>query len=460
MFQGAVSVKKTLDPRKPTSKTPGRLVSIAEILRLVLKAGVSNIGAKTLTAIVDHITQILPTNDGEFCGPLLHHYLKALMIVFDHQANAERLTEDVWGDIVDFCSRGITQYLDENPKNASGFSRSSSGGLAKSLASRPLAKTSSTSLTVSLTRSDADELLQILHALVSPANAPISARYKEISALALRAWHYQGSSVSQSHQLIFSIINKIVLHMRTDKTIFTQSIAREVMPIISQFWHGKTLAKDEMLNSVRDEMFIFMFTVHPHMERSLRDDEGVVSIVEELSDVLKSDYARRSAKDQMHLDDLTMVDFGAHPMNTPFCLQAIQLRDHNTKSERNWAHLQTIGILERMVNIGQQQASPGKDEDDDELEKHPQKRQRVALSYDRMLEPLKSDDEKMRLSGLQTLPYVLNNRQFGLSELQIILEHLQACSSDKRGEIPSWAMLAISRQGLCIILTFLLFFND
>lgn len=429
---------------------------------MVLKAGVSNISAKTLTAIVDHITQILPTGDGEFCGPLLHHYLKALILVFDHQANAERLKKDVWVGVVDFCSQGIAQYLDENPRNPSGISRSSSGGLAKSLASRPLARSSSANVidqTVPLAKSDADDLLQILHALVSPANAPISERYKEISACTLRFWHSHGSSVSQSHQLILSIVNSTILHMRTDQTIFSQSVARQVMPIISQFWQGKTLAKDEMLNSVRDEMLIFLFTVHPHLERSLRDGEDVLSMLEELSDVLKSDYARRSAKDQMHLDDLTMVDFGAHPTNTPFCLQAIQLRDHNTKSERNWAHLQNIGILERLVDIGQQQASLGKDEEEDELEKHPRKRQRVALSHDRILEPLKSDDEKIRLAGLQILPYILSNRQFELSELQTILEHLQTCSSDKRGEIPSWAMLAISRQDICTTRMFLLFFN-
>lgn len=452
LFQGALVVKQTLDPTKPMSKTPGRLVSIAEMLRLVLKAGVSNMGTKTLSAIVDHITQILPTSDGEFCGPLLHHYLKALLVVFEHQANAEHLKQDVWGHVVDFCIRGISQYLDENPRNSSGFSRSASGGLAKSLASRPLVKSSSARIidhSIPLSRGDADDLLQILHALISPENAPISTRYKEISACALRAWHYQGSNVSQSHQLLFSIINKTILHMRTDQTMFSQSVAQEMVPIISQFWQGKTLAKDEMLNSVRDEMLIFMFAVHPHLERCIRDGEKVLPMLEELSDVLKSDYERRSAKDQMHLDDLTMVDFGAPLTNAPFCLQAVQLRDHNTKSERNWAHLQTIGILERMVHIGQQPAAPGKVEDD-ELEKHPRKRQRVALSYDRMLEPLKSDDERLRLSGLQTLPYILNNRQFELSELETILEHLQACSSDKRGDIPSWAMLAISRQELCV----------
>ncbi|CAG8973183.1 hypothetical protein HYALB_00008775 [Hymenoscyphus albidus] len=457
LFQVVVSVKPGLAKAKKSSQVPGRLTQIADLLRVILKAGVSKISAKTLTAIIDHITQILPTSSGEYCGPLLHHYLKALTIVVEHQANSERLAnaerskqnsrdkERVWPDVVDFCCQGINQYVIDSPRS---FARNSSLAAGRSLSARPLVKSSSASTIIDhstpLSKSHADDLLQTLHLLVSPANAPIALRYKEIYACILKFWHAQGSNVTQSHQLIFSIINNIILHVRTDEIVFTQSIASEVVPIISRFWQGKTVAKDEMLNSVRDEILIFMFMIHPHLERSMRDGEDVLSMLEELSDVLKSDYARRSPKDQMQLDDLTMVDFGAHPMAAPFCLQAIQLRDHNTKSERNWAHLQIVGIVERLINIGQQQVSLGNN--DEELEKHPRKRQRVAMSYDRMLEPLQSYHEKRRLAGLQTLPYILINRQLVPSELQTILEHLQTCSFDKRGEIPSWAMLALSRQ--------------
>jgi ataxia telangiectasia mutated family protein len=259
----------------------------------------------------------------------------------------------------------------------------------------------------------------------------------------------QGSHASQVHQRAFSTLNTVLQFTRIDHISNTQTVAQDVIPVISRFWQGKAVAKDEMLNSVRDEMLILLFNVHLHLERSIMDDETseVLSKVEDLLEILRADYARRSDRDQLQLDDLEMIDFGAKLRNdTPFRLRAFKLRPHNHRAERNWAHLQVIGMLERLVTLGNRQRSVGTaGAQEQERELHPRKRQRMARPSDRLLDPLRSDDARMRIAALQTLPFVLETCQLHYSLLTELLALLQTCAGDKRGNIASWALLAIAR---------------
>jgi ataxia telangiectasia mutated family protein len=219
--------------------------------------------------------------------------------------------------------------------------------------------------------------------------------------------------------------------------------------VISRFWQGKAVAKDEMLNSVRDEMLILLFNVHLHLERSIIDDETseLLSRVEDLLDILRADYSRRSDRDQLQLDDLEMSDFGAEPrIDTPFCLRIFKLRPHNYRAERNWAHLQVIGMLERLVGLGHRWgASENAGDQDHEIDKHPRKRQRTMQPCDHLLDPLRSDDERIKMAALQILPFVLQSCQLPESSLIELLATLQTCAGDKRGNTGSWALLAIAR---------------
>jgi ataxia telangiectasia mutated family protein len=433
-----------------------RLKLCGEIIRDVVDVGAHRLQLKTSGAIASHIVQTLPCANDEYCQPLIEPYLKALGALLDQTANAERLSKGKWVDIVDFCLVGIGQCLDHleresKEKELSSIPRGSSGS-GRPLASRSIARTTSSNnnapnQTSVLSRNNAGDLLHVLHALMAPTNAPISARHSEILDLVLGFWKIQGTSPNQHHQLIISIINRLTEYTRTNQLLFTQSTARTVIPIISQFWQGKNVAKDEMLNSIRDEMLVFLFFVHPHLERSLRDDEegDFPNLVEDLSDTLRADYTKRSEKDQLGLDDMEMVDLSMDDSgSTPFRLDTFQLRPHNIRAERNWAILQTIGTLEWLVSLSHRQEEVV----DSELEKHPRKRQKVARRSDRIIDPLKSGEERLRLAGLQALPFILVNYELTKPELIELLNQLQICASDKRGSIAAWALLAISRQAI------------
>jgi len=54
-------------------------------------------------------------------------------------------------------------------------------------------------------------------------------------------------------------------------------------------------------------------------------------------------------------------------------------------------------------------------------------------------------DESIKTAHLHALLFILHETQFSASDLLDILQHLHTCVHEKRGEIASWALLAISR---------------
>jgi ataxia telangiectasia mutated family protein len=416
---------------------------------VVIETGATKLKVKTVEAIAEHITQTLPNADSGYCKPLVQNYIKALGTLFEHQANVERLKSSIWFDVVDFFLQGINEYL---VCNDGGPSARSSSGLGASHLSGSVAKSVTSSGQTenrqrSLTRQNVEDLFQILLLFVSASNAPLPERHHMVADTTLRFLESQGSSASQVHQRAFSTLNAVLSFTRIDHISHTQFVAQDAIPVISRFWQGKAVAKDEMLNSVRDETLILLFNVHLHLERSLMDEDtsDLLLLVEDMLEILRADYARRLDRDQLQLDDLEMSDFGAKSRNdTPFRLRIFKLRPHNHRAERNWAHLQIIGMLERLVGLGQRRKTTS-DDPDEGTDKHPRKRQRIVQRSDHLLDPLRSGDERMKTAALQTLPFVLENCQLPKSSLIELLALLQTCTGDKRGSIGSWALLAIAR---------------
>jgi len=54
------------------------------------------------------------------------------------------------------------------------------------------------------------------------------------------------------------------------------------------------------------EISILLFTIHLHLESSCRDEDApeLLPMLEDLSDVLRTEYSRRSERDQIQLHDL------------------------------------------------------------------------------------------------------------------------------------------------------------
>ncbi|KAF8854843.1 hypothetical protein BDZ45DRAFT_627136 [Acephala macrosclerotiorum] len=448
LFKGVLKEKQAVLAAKATvtrTQATTRLRDCSDVLRVVVKTGAPKLKAKTVEAVADHIIEVLPTADGGFCEHIADHYFKALAALFESPTNAERLKDHVWIRIVEFCSRSINELLGDPDDEPSGLPRTFSG-LGTGQSSNSMTRTSSRSQTrlKPQINQHVSDLLQTIFLLVSAPNAPLPEIYSMTADCVLQ--FLQGSTVGQSHQTAFAILNAILRYARTDRIAFSKSIACTAIPILSRIWQGKTLAKDEMLNNVRDEMFIFLFYIFRHLERAVKDEEtaDTTSDLEELLDSLRADYSARSERNQLQLDDLELVGLDRTPHVSAFHLDLFQLRPHNTSAERNWALLLIIGTLERLVSLGQKMKRATTQHDTRDEDMHPLKRQRTTQALDRILSPLQGTDEKSRTAELHILPFILQQTQLSALELDGLLGQLHQCAGDKRGNIASWALIAMA----------------
>jgi ataxia telangiectasia mutated family protein len=430
-----------------------QLTICADTIKILVRTSAPKLKGKTVEAIVDHITQTLPTNDGGYCSPLVNDYLKALIELFRQQENVELLKREVWLDIIGFCIEGVTQYVNNADIKLPGFQRSlsilSDGSKSASVAMSAMNTSRIRNDESTLTRQNVEDYFQILSFLLRPPQAPLSTIFSEIAEATIHFLHLPGS-IGQMHQIAFSILNTILRTTCVDHIFFTKSLARKAIPLISRIFEAKALAKDAMLNSVRDGMLIFLIFVHCHLERMVEDDDEVDFILEleELLDVLRADYSRRTDRETiLQLDHLILTNAAASTSETyPFQLLSFQLRPFADGAERIWACLQIIGILEKILSTRRQLATLKVNiKQGDWDDRHPRKRQKYSQTSNRLLGPLRADEENLRLAGLHALPFVLEQCQLPAATLSDVLAQLRVCANDKRGDIISWALLGIAR---------------
>ena len=443
VFRAILSEKQSFLQAKKSTKSAAltRLTTCSSVVRVVVKAGAARLKSKTVEAVVDHITQTLPRADGEYCVPIAQHYLQALASVVDHKANVERMKWQTWLDIVDFCLRGIAKYVDACDED-SGLANSFSGPRSVQFSGTGHAHIQARSIT----RHNVEDILQALQSLVSVPNAPVLEKAEEVARLIVRYLRIETSTVSQVHQIAFSILNNVLLFISVDRIPFVQSVTVDAMPIISRLWQGKALAKDEMLNVVRDEMVKFLFTVVLHLTRIIKEKKAphIQADLEEVLEVLKADYSRRLDRDQLQLDDIEMADLGNDSLDCPFNLNLFRLKPHRQLAERHWGHLQAIALLEQLLYGDDQQNKPLEDQDV-AMAEHPRKRQRVTGRSDRLSECVMAEDEGTRLAGLQMVPFILQECELSSDVLPNLITKLISCSTDKRGNVFAWTLMALAR---------------
>lgn len=435
-----------------SAKAVSRLTACADIIRLTIKTGVEKLRWKTVKAVVDHIIQTLPQADGELFEPISHNYLRTLNAVLESKPIVERLSPELWLDIVSFCLLAMNSYLDGIDAEPSGLSRSFSelgtGIEFPSLVDAELRRIPTPSRSSSVSKQSADDLLLALLYLVSTTNPPLLDASgallpvgKDIVSTLMR---FLGTS-TVGNRSAFSALNAVLSFCREDQSRLFQYLAQEAVVLVCRFWRGKS--KDEMLNAVRDEMLVLLLSVHLHLERCVRHGGSpeLSSNINDLLDVMKADYTRRNDRDRLNLADLDMVNAGTEGFSiSPFQLHAFRLRPHNIKSERNWATLQVMGILERLAWFGHERKQTAPNEHQ-KGNTQPRKRQRTSRPFDRLLDSIRSEEESLRMAGLQLLPFVLQDYQLPGPVLAALLSQMSVCISDKRGHVSSWALLVIAR---------------
>lgn len=423
-------------------KSIKQLELCSTVIRLVVKTASSKIKPKTVNLLVEHHIQVLTPIDSNIFQALTKDYLRNLTLIFQHAPNLENLKADRWLDTIDFCLQAISQVIGFNYGDSMTLKlKPSSFSILQSSSTRPHSEIHNLTHQTSLTRQNIEELFQILFLLVSTPNSQISMRYSVIGDTVLRFLQSQNITICQTNQLAFAVINVVLHFTRFEFANYTKTIARGIIPIICRFFQGKVVSKDEMLNSIRDEMLITICNVHQHLESMIMDKSfhETLSGLANLLEVMRSDYVKRSDRDQLQIDDLEFKNHQNEYGNF-FHLCSFNLRAHNFLAERNWGFLKVIGILERLVCLTKHFDSLNNKRSSD----HPQKRQRSFEISDRLVEIISTNDERLKVAGLQVLPFCLDNLKLTSYGLRALLAQIYICSDSKNSKINAWNLLAIA----------------
>lgn len=443
---------------KARTKAEKTLSSCSEALRITIKAGAEKLKPRTVRAVIEHVTQLLPVASGEYCLAFSQQYLKVLSILLGHEAHVELLDQDDWLATVEFCLDGIMQY--ENNSRAASIPHGNSITVPLSTSSSVYTSRSRSSVKSvpggeahlsSIKKRNSEELMECLLSLVSAPNAAVSDRTEHILKAIVHFLNSQGNVVSSFHQIAFAALNVVLSVTSADEISLAESVIFSVIPCISRLWSSKTAANDEMLNTAKDEMAITVLLLRLHLEKLAFDplgDDGLGSVLKDLRDSLANDYEKRAERDQLQLDDM---DFSIGPSEDQILGSLncgyLRLRQQALRAERKWAVVQVLAIIDNLLHGAPLKSNLVATDDHESSEgvSHPRKRRRITERFDALVDEIRLGSTGVQLVALQTLFFALPPSQVSQQALAGILPTLASLVLDRNVNISCWAMLCISR---------------
>lgn len=437
------------DKRKKESmrKAAGaRLTKCASAIRVVAARGASKLSRKTLSALIDHITQVLPDPDGDFVQPLIQDYVKALAEVLSRQSAVEYLARKdagSWELCVDFLL-DIAAYIVPNEAHSSLISAARSSPAPGT--STPLLTHRSSNSTQSQKRTgsvDADPLrdaLEGLQYLIQASNAPVARCGRNVTGLALRVLNMKHLSLGSMQKMCFSICNTIFARTQADDVGYCISLVRNLLPLMSYWWRAEKVSQDELIKGLRNEISKTIYLAHPHIEHiSSNWNDEIRNEIESLVDPLWQEYSKRGEAFRLQLHDLTF-----NPSTLPagtMQLSVFGIRNHNSEGESHWALVQNLAFLESiLLQLGGSAARSALDGSE-----QPRKRQRTREHLSRLRIKLRSRDAGTQRTALQLLPFLVEGLGIAGEDLTSILDDLVTYVSDKNPITASWALVASAR---------------
>lgn len=451
----AVIKEKTLYTRqsKPSllKTVASRLSLCASVFRLAVEQGVQHIKSKTFKALSKHIVDILPYQGERLCEPISLDYIKALRVCLEYSPHAEHMDREEWGTLAKFCCIHVESQLgilgeepvsgDEDMETGDNHTPRKSWlslSLEDSSGSR---RTVPISLTNAKLKHDCEELMLCLGILLRQPNAPI-VEHDEMVCKTIIGFLTLQPSVTRAHQPAFSALNSTLEASTTNNLALSSKVTQAIVPVVAKMWDSKS-------PTLREQMMITLIYIQPHI-RTILSGGGSRSLrrkVEGLSEVLFVEYSGRADRDQLQLDDVAFPDprkpFDAE--TTPLGLRAFCLRrGFNPRAEQSWAVPQLIAA---MTNALDRSDEGRRGPEDKAPEEAPAKRRRISKRFDELMRNTRSMIASRKLCALQTLPFMIAERDMESDEFgSVLLDLFNACSDDS-SVISSWAMLSIARWG-------------
>ncbi|KAH8169718.1 phosphatidylinositol 3- and 4-kinase domain-containing protein [Sarocladium implicatum] len=424
-----------------------RLTKCSSLLRVAVARGAPKLGRKTLLALIDHITQVLPGPDDEYMPPLLQDYIKALNEALAHPSHVELLARKegvAWETCVDFLLTFVTKVLPDNVSNEFVARGSPAPG------SRFTARTSSaTQMQRKVGQLDGGPLrdaLQSLHHLVTAVNAPLVRRSHDLSELALKVLGVQHFSMGAIQTLSFSIFNEVFSFIQTDDLTRSLDMTQAIIPPMSYWWRADKVSQDELIRSLRNEISRTLLLVHHYLENVMMHSEAALRReVEDLADVLWLEYSKRSEAFRLQLSDIAFASVSSLPQDS-LSLASFGLRPYNESAEGPWIVLQNLALLESLLV----RSKATNTDDEMHFENQPRKRRRIEQPPSRLRSKLLSSDLSTKRTAIQLLSFIMS-RQSLQPELLDNLDTVAQLAGDKDAITASWALIACGGYASSIV---------
>lgn len=421
-------------------------------MRLLVEVGIPKFRLKTVKALLDHITQTLPTPGGGYCEPLASGYFKALRIALEHSAHPEHLSHDEWHELADFCIKATKDLVhspsdsttslsngDEAISSSRGrLSRSATPGIRSASATQRTNGTSTGPHREDRLAASAEDVVLCLRHLTSTSNAPVL----EKAPLIVETLFYFMSTSTHStpvQQAAFETLNAVLSRTSTNDVPLTLRIVSELIPIMKSHWSKKS-------STLKDHMLVSLLLVEPYLFHLSSDaSEDRVTDLLGLIHVMRDEYCRRHDKDHLQVDDLNLLNTTTGNQKPgPLGIPALQLRFGLSRAESPWSLIYiSASIITSLDCHWRNLDDRAKDANDQPVTK----RRKIEKPIDSVLQHLKSPALADKVYALQLLCFLFSMVDFESTILYGYLETILQHVSDKNASSCSWAMLTIRRYG-------------
>ena len=431
--------------KSTASKVSNRLAACGGLVRTIVDVGLMRFRHTTVKALVEHISQCLPTAHDDYCEPLIVDYFKALGILLGYEAHVEHLSSDEWHELLDFCintARNLNRSEEPVDQNVSTLQSNLSLRSRRALTSNGAPEhshsfSSRESQRLSypqLQRSNEDIMLCIRHMTIVP-NAPVVEKAEAILdvTLDLLATYPHLSKVLQNlYETIDSVLSRIIIN---NISLSFRTVSA-LIPLFRKTWKRATLNQRELMLSLllRGESFF------PQLIRSEAGD--AISSLGALLEVIKGQYCSRKPRELLQVDDLDFSDITALlSEHTPLKIKVMRLRTGALKGEDPWC---VIHVSATIYTISERLANESACTEEDDFRANA-KRQKRSRPIDELLQFLKESHLPSKVYALQVVTMLFNQISFEDTLLPDVADLLMLHISHDDTTVASWAIVAIAR---------------
>ncbi|KAJ5489042.1 Serine/threonine-protein kinase tel1 [Penicillium diatomitis] len=414
------------------SSSGTRLSTCASVLRTAVDIFVRNIRAKTVRAIVDHITDSIAVPREGLWEPLSVDYTKSLKCLLQYPPHTEHLDEGDWEKLMDFC----LSVIDASERDDSQLSiRTGQQSTADDqLDASDTPSTPQISAPISGNRDSfvgdktaVEETLSCIKILTNSPVAPIQSTAESILQSLEGFVSSSPRMAANAHQLAFSSINTAISRVMFDQSELVRSNLCKLVPTVRKLWNTKLQAlKEELLVNVMLYLATFStVTDAAPLETHIR-------LIQALSDCIHAEYLRRHEREILQLDDVIFHmgrDASVNLIHGP--------RLGSSRSVYGWTLLWILAELLKLL-----ESVTAHDHSHSTMAEASTKRVRLSSAFEDVFRHATSGAGMQKICALQLVPFLED--KMDMNETEAFVQKAIPSIVDDSSSISSWTMVALT----------------